>query len=300
MRRETSLQRNRRFNTEITFSGLCLVNFSQVCCGPNADKLAKRVDVRLLTTQGPCEHPHSPRLNYYVEDQISDKGLEKVVPSPDGRVVGSADLTNCDVEVVAPYPYDLTHRYSVLKLREPELDPGPKAPAFPVNPAEDEFLDWTLRSTNLGFGDLKPNAPCIRVKVPHGTWVTSSVIRNREVASMDPVLWQPSLDGKAAGRPTAIGANLRLRLQGLRFAPIVRIKPEYGDQREIQLIPGPDDLLRFSITNLPERGGGPFEQHLEMYGALLDSSSRPEVQRFDQLSINPPRIPCYSLIREET
>lgn len=288
------IETTRRFSAEITFSGLCLVHFHG-CRTRRRPRTAKWVEVLLVNALAAHEgHRHVPRLNYYLQDDLAPKLGDQLVPSPDGQDIVSLDIEECEVDITPPYPYarsrsELTWMEGRLKSTKVEV---------PKDPYEEAFLDWVLNTDDFGLATLKSDLSVTRVKVPNGRWSCAGVLRNREVGSMPPFLWQLVDDHGTPKNPQrALGTDIRLRLDGLRYGPMIAIEPRKGGSvRQVQLTPGNDALLRFSITNLPETVVSPDERHLPMYDRISDGSRLLSIRQVDQMSCRTSR-PCDSSVR---
>ena len=299
----------RRLSAEINFAGLCCVELHNPPIGqaPPKDGLTLRgATVFMVDTKQPstdsgaagappsCSHmvDHLPRLNYYFEDNLESDGSQTPIPCPDGREVNQIDLTNQLVEVLPPYPYEEhTFENTLARLEHPLAGGNVR---YPRSQAEDQYLDWTLTRADLGLTPPRNDLAVTEIHVPPGVWECRSIVRNKELPNLPPLLWE--LVG--SGRVQAIGAGLRLKLPGLRAGVRLRIKSlRASNTQEIQITPGPDGVARLSFTNLPSQGGDLDENHLSMFRALCPGSKpTPDLRRHDQLSIRPPQIPCYAIL----
>ncbi len=306
------METTRRFSAEITFAGLCVVHFQECrrrLKDESGPRQAGKVEVLLAEAHGHNDpsHRHLPRLNYYLQDDLAPRLGESLRPSPDGQDIVSIDLTDCDVEITPPFPYPKSHPVSELTWMEGGLQRkagsrrgrrGTRKTRvkLPRDPYEDKFLDWILNTEDFRLDELPPDRRTTVVKVPNGQWSCAGVIRNREVGSMQPLQWQlVDTAGKAVGElRRALGTDIRLRLDGLRYGPMIAIKPRQGGpERQIQLTAGTDGPLRLSITNLPEEVGSPDERHLPMYAPESELLS---IRQVDQLSCRP-RRPCDASVQ---
>lgn len=275
----------RAFTAEITFAGLGVLLLEGSERGDQGSRGPREVDkLKLLFVRtgevdhghghehadhGDVDHRHYPRLTYYADDHLGLMPRSETwphdyvyTPSPEGRETVSVDLTDKRVEVIAPNKYERT--ISTLNWLQPSPN-GADLPDFPRTEEEDRCLDWVLRSDQIYLGETDARRAVTTIEVPHGTWMTRGVYRNREVLTLDHVRW------RVGERVQAMGRDLVLVLEGLRYGLTVRISNfdcDDPDPHDIVLTPGSDDRLRLALTNLPGSYSPPDISHVTMYGHL--------------------------------
>lgn len=311
----------RRFDVRITFSGMVVAVVSGCLRtregqrGPHEAEAVEILFANTLSDHDDCasaaagshseahssSHDHFPTLTYYAEDDLNLVGGEKISPSPLGKEAVQLDISNKDVTVIAPYPYpraDQSDRPKVfhqLSWLEGGLTGGASQP---TSTREDHFLDWTLQTDELGLeaSSLKRDLASTKITLPPGAWTNAGVVRNREVASLSPVLWDIDSPGLRGAVTRALSRGLRLTLKGLRSSLVVQLKDRNsGDIRHVVLVPGADDLLHLAFTNQPRVTPPQGESHLRMLSRLsqdrtaLDSAT---VTYRDQVSCQGPSYRC--------
>lgn len=294
----------RRFDAEINFGGLCLVEFkncrsrwtrfdAEVSPRPRS---ARDVTVHLVDTSKAMEgHRHAPALTYFAQDNMAIEPRTRLFPSPDGTELACHSLEGKDLEIEMPWPQN-------EKGQPPHhlvwLEDQLERPSGPGDPAEDVCLDWALQAADIGLVPLPEEKATCRVAVPPGRWECTGAFRNRMVSSMVPTQFE--LLGQADNYRT-LAQEVRLVLRDLRFGPSLAIKDrKTGATERIVLTPGSTGDLKFSVTNLPVRQGFPETSNIPMYRGLAKNPGvelippRPK----DQLATQGHK-PCYLVLSME-
>ena len=314
----------RRFTAEITFSGLILVDVrkpGRVRENERGPRTARDVRVLLVDSEEraaracheePAErdqktgerhacHRHYPRLTYFAEDDLSLAPGTPIAVSPDGRETVSVSLDGMDVEVEAPYPYERSGRRHVLSWMEGEL--ARKALRRPETRYEERFLDWSIQNVDIGLdsGHIEPVRATSCITLPPGAWQSKGVVRNREVASLAPYVWEVVDGSGEVTRTQALSRSVSVRLEGLRYGLSVQIGPRHAPaNREIVLVPGPSDELKLAITNLPDRTPVPDESHLPMFARLTAAGTgldRSRIAIVDHVTCQSSATVCEHMVR---
>lgn len=265
---------------------------------PRRPRRASKIEVLLVDTFGKqgkgtgrshdteehqnAQHLHYPLLNYYAEDDLglharaSDRWDGVLHPSPAGKEVVSVDLRFKRVEIIPPWPFT-SPKSSKLSWCDA---PSP----YPKNPQEDDRLDWVLQSGQTGLESVDPDraiavitglpGPDGKRGLPNGEWRTRTVHRNREVKSRRPIRWKVGSlpESRAIARDVVLSLTSRGGRGGgdRRSGLTLRISDRKGDPdpHDIVLMPGGDDRLSLSISNLPRVLSEPWESHRKMFSSL--------------------------------
>lgn len=308
----------RHIDAEITFSGLCLIHVKE-SEGTERPPRAKTVEVLLVKAIHGCTHgagggeagatrqseqdgsvantyqgesgptpqkghPHYPRLTYFLHDHpVLRPGFldwdGRLLPSPDGREVVSHCLAGKHVAVIPPFDYH--PEWSELRW----CNIGEDSP-LPRSVAEDTCLDWLIDGDLIRLKEIHPELATTVVSLPNGVWETHGVTRNREVASLEPILWKIGEDTDERKAPIkALARDIVLRLHDLRHGLTVRISDlaTRDDPHDIVLTPGPDDHLKFAISNLPVALSEAEGSHVGMFQQLTRDQDQLAAIQFDDV-----------------
>lgn len=248
-------------------------------------------------------HIHHPCLTYYAEDDLglhtrSDRWDGVLRPSPEGKEVVSVDLKYKRVEIIPPWPYKRKEWSKLLWCSGSE--------PLPNDPEEDDRLDWVLQSRQAGLECVERDRAIAIVtglpddqgkrSLPNGEWRTRTVHRNREVRSRRPIRWQVGSlqDCRAIARDVVLRLAIRSsrrrggRREDRRSGLTLRISNRIGDPDpyDIVLMPGGDDRLRFSISNLPRVLSEPWDSHWGMFSNLGSGQIADVVQDDDLVCVS--------------
>ncbi len=275
----------RRYSAEITFSGLLLIDIHEPSNVDNRERgprTAKEVRVLLADTSDVQCHQHKPRLTYFAEDDLS---LSPGIPTgvdPSGRETISLDLYQTDIDVIAPFPHPgrrdgKPHELSWFEGKVARRD---SLSAVPQSPYEERFLDWTIQASDIGIpqGSVRGRRSTSIIRLPPGSWQSTGVARNREVASLAPHVWNVTNGAGHITRTQALSRAISIRFEGLRYGLSIRLTPRDTPEnqekqrkpQEVVLVPGPSNKLNVAISNLPPASTPPAESHLSMFTSLLD------------------------------